>query len=59
MGIMTNRASNPQSVAVMLGIQSGIVFQTISSSQHLPVLAFSMSTPSYIRQKLSHLVRGF
>ena len=49
----------PQSMAVMLGIQSGIVFQTIASSKHLPVLAFSMSVPDYIRRRLSCLVRGF
>ena len=55
---MNRPASNPQSVAVMLGIQNGIVFQTIGSRQQLPVLAFSMSVPSYIRRRLSYLVRG-
>lgn len=35
----------------------GVVFQSLASSELFPVLAFSMTVPSYLRRKLNVLVQ--
>jgi len=39
------------------GNGQGLVFQILPSAQPVPILAFSMTVPSYLRRKLRKLVR--
>jgi hypothetical protein len=36
---------------------NGLVFQTLGSDERVPVLAFSMTVPSYLRRRLRNLIR--
>ena len=39
------------------GLGLGVVFQTLTAKSPVPVLAFSMTVPSYQRRKLRKLIR--